>query len=615
MTFFAPPYEQIVDDLLTAVTGGVVREEHCFLGGGEFYALSSPGAIPGSLKVLGQRNEAFQVFELGIDYDYQQENEGICWKPDGKLPDERSFFYVNYYLNDGRRLLTDRNPGSVAATLCEAFGREFAVSYKQMELIYKSAFLDFATGISLDNIAALLGLERKDAKFASGEVLFKRGTPAPADITISTATLVSTKRGFNFETTNKRILRRGQLAITAPIRAQTEGLAGRVNARDIAIINRPIFGIETVINESATFFAMEKEADDELRRRVKATLERAGKATVDAIKYNLIEDIPEITENNIQVAEKLDVPGLVEVRLGLESTGDADLVRRVEESIFYARPAGVRVTHNLPTLTKPLNGEHAQGKGIPREKAVADFKAIGEPPGVTPISDAELAGMAQGVLSLQAEVFLRLTEQNLTATQKEAAEDQARNSILEYIENLPMGEPVIYSKLLGRVVQPDTIADATLLIGTESTGTFRGYKGSLSTMGRKATIDLYHIFVGLMAEAVFVDVAVRLQPNPAEGSSPPSQVSEELNKAAIAAIGTHVATAKGRLLKNELESEIRTILKTSGLQLIERNPLTVNAEYEETGRLLSDTNEILLAEHEEATLRNMSLKIVGPLDV
>src|SRR5262249_12415470 len=202
-----------------------------------------------------ERNEAFAVFERDIDYTYDSGTNAIRWKQGGSQPDDRSFFYVGYYPQEAQRRLTDRNPGSVTTTLAEAFSRELAVLHRQMQGIYESGFVDLARGSALDHVVALLCLTRKNARFASGEVLFKRSSPAPGDIAIPAGTVVSTDRGQNFETTDKRTLRRGQLAVTVQIRAQVEGSAGKVDAGAIKNINRPIFGIDSVTNEAATFFA------------------------------------------------------------------------------------------------------------------------------------------------------------------------------------------------------------------------------------------------------------------------------------------------------------------------------------------------------------------------
>ena len=619
MTFVAQPYEQFVDDLLTAFTGGMIREEHQFLGSEESYSLASPNAVPASVKVFGQRNETFVLFERGIDYDYDPEQAAIAWKPAGKLPDDRSFFYVNYYPQEGSRKLTDRNPGSVTTTLAEALAREFAVLHKQMEAIYRSAFVDLATGTSLEHVAALLSLTRKDAKFASGEVLFKRNTPAPADITIPAGTLVSTAQGQNFETTDKRTLRKGQLALVAPIRAQVEGPAGKVEAGAIKNINRPIFGIESVINEEATFFATAKETDEELRRRLKGTLERAGKATLDAIKYSLIEDIPEITEANIQVAERVEVPGFVEVKLGLDSGGDADLVRRIEESIFNARPAGIRVSHNLPTRTKSESAQRteAEPETIPQQEVITHFAAKGRSPTAIHLPTEIFEGMPEGLLPLRVEVLLQLTEHNLSVAQKESIEDEVRTKVVEYIEKLPMGADLIYHKILGRIVQSEEILDAVLRIGVASE--FSGadsqfYQSNLSTDGRKAKIDIYNVFVGLMEESVFIDILVQLESK--NRGEERVEVSQALRQAVEDAINRTLAANQDKIAQTDIRSAIRAAIETvePRLQLIAGNAIVVDAEYEETGRLLNNTDEVTLEEHQVPQLQQLNIEIPGVLD-
>jgi hypothetical protein len=604
MSFVAEPYEQFADDLLTSLTGGIVREEHRFTGADPAYSLTTPGAIPASLKVFGMRAEQFRVFEMGIDYDYKSDEEAVRWKSGAAQPDDGSYFYVNYYPRDARRRLTDRNPGSVVSILSLAFGRVMAVVSKQIELVYRSAFLDLAEGSSVDHIAALLGLERKDARFSRGEVLFKRSSPAPADIAIPSGTLVSTDRGVTFETSEKRTLRRGQLAVSAPVRALDQGAPGRVDVGAISLVNRPIFGIEAVTNEAATVFAAGKESDDEFRRRIRSTLDRSGKASLDAIKYTLIEDIPEITEANIQVVESGgDLPGQVEVRLGLDATGAVDLVQRVETSILASRPAGIRVTHNLPTRTAGADADAAQS-GISRSEAVADFRTAGEPPGLIHLPQDLLAAMPDGSLDLRVEVLIRLTEPNLTTGQKEQIEDDIRTAVMRHIEALPMGAPLIHNKLLGEIVAPESIADAVLLIGPKADGAFGGLLGNLSTDGRKARTDLYQVYVGLMDEQVFIDLKVVF-----DGESPPAGIEPQLR----AAIATVLAQAGARVVLADLRAAIATEAGRAGAQLAEGDAVILGAQFEETGRLLAAASEITLAEHETPVLRNLALDAKGLL--
>jgi len=612
MSFVAQPYEQFVSDLLTSLTGGMSREEHRFIGPEETYTFTTTNVIEDTIRIAGELNESFAAFERGIDYTYDAATNGVRWKQGGTQPDDRSYFYVSYYPQEGQHRLTDRNPGSVTTTLAEAFSRELAVLHRQMRGIYESAFVDLATDSALDHVVALLGLARKNARFASGEVLFKRTSPATGDVTIPSGTLISTDQGQTFETTNKRTLRRGQLSVTAPIRAQVEGTPGKVDAGLIKNVNRPIFGIDSVVNEAATFFATQKETDEELRRRARGTLERAGKSTVDAILYALIEDLPEITEANIQVVEKTETPGYVEVRLGLDATASPDLVARVEDSIFSARPAGVRVVHNLPTGSQ--TGSARQAEDITRATALADLKAHGDLPDLNKLPDSVLSSMPDGVLRLRTEVFLRLAGTNLTAAQKESIEEDARSSVVDYIDGLPMGAPIIYSKLLSRIVAPDTIQDASLLIGAEAARQFFSFTANLDTGGRKTKADT--TFVGLMQENVTIDVIVRVERNAASPAGSAPKITDSLQTSATSAVNLILSAGKNGVSKQAIVDAVRGAIAsgTPDLQLIADNPVVVNATYEETGRTLNDTDQVALAEHEMPLLGKLTLKFQGDLD-
>jgi uncharacterized phage protein gp47/JayE len=623
MSFAAQPYELFADDLLTGLTGGTSREEHRFVGADERYSLATPGAMFSTVKVFGQRNEAVIVFEGGIDYDYDPGDGVIRWRANGRLPDDRSYFYINYYVADTPRRLTDRNPGSVTTTLAEAFAREFAVLHKQMEQIYQSAFVDSASGSSLDHIAALLALTRKDAKFASGEVLLKRSTPADGDITVPAGALVSTADGRNFETTDKRTLRKGQLSVVAPIRAQVEGTAGRVDKGLISNINRPIFGIETATNEAPTFFVTTKETDDELRRRIWGTLERAGKSTANAIKFSLIQDIPGINEANVQVTESREVPGKVEVKFGLGGTVDPDLVRRIEETIFNARPAGVRVTHNLPTRS----GAPTQPSTITRTEAIELFRRKGQPVETLHIPAEVLGTIPEGLLPLEIEVLLRLYEPNLSPAQKESIEGEVRTAIVQFIDALPMGADLIYSKLLGRIVDSKAVSDAVLLVrvvppDAEPTEVFRQ---NISTDGRKASVSPYSIFVGLMEEPVALDVLVQLQPiqpkdtlEEAPQLTPPDapKITLALQQAVENAVRDLLEQGDDVLTHAALEDAVRRAVGSTdrSLKLVDSHAVVLNAEYEATGRLLYDTDRVAVEENQLFTIHSIDVRMPGDLD-
>jgi Baseplate J-like protein len=617
MTFVAQPYERFVDDLLIALTGGTIREEYEFVGIDRAYAVGSPGLIPESLRVFGQRDGAFVLFDGGVDYRYDANEQAVLWETKGRPPDDHTFFYISYFREEGDRRLTDRNPGSVTTTLAEAFARQFAVLHKQMQMVYESAFVDTASGPSLDHIAALLALTRKDAKFASGEVLFKRSTPAPADISIPAGTVVSTDDGQNFETTDRRTLRRDQLSVVSPIRAQAEGAGGRVDAGKIVTVNRPIFGIESVLNERATFFASERETDDELRRRIKGSLERAGRSTMEAIRQSLIEDVPELSESNVALTEQTDVPGFLDLRLGVADGSNPDLVRRVEASIFGSRPAGVRVRHNLSGQAPPAQAEGVQPA---RSDVVADFKAVGAPePGVSVGAEGAQAGDA--VLALRVEILLRLAERNVAVAEREAIADKVRTAVIDYVSAVPMGRSLVYNKLLGRIVQPDEIADAALLVAPRDPASGGAvYRTNLDSPGRKLAVDPKDVVVELMEQSVRIAIRVQLQPKPPATppaqAAPPPQVTDALRATLRAAIEPVLAAATGTLQRDQVRAAVTIALggPNADLLVAERNGVVMNATYEETGRLLNDADAVALADHEVAVLDDLTVEIPGTLD-
>jgi hypothetical protein len=212
--------------------------------------------------------------------------------------------------------------------------------------------------------------------------------------------------------------------------------------------------------------------------------------------------------------------------------------------------------------------------------------------------------MPDGVVDLRIEVLIRLTERNLTASQKEQISDNVRTAVMRYVEDLPMGAPFVHNKLLGQIVQDDALADAVLLSGPRTGGPFAGVMGNLSMSERKARVDPYQVFVGLMDEGVSIDLRVRL-----DGERVPDGLEAQVRDA----VARQLALAKGRLAKSDIRDAIRQVADAAKATLAEGNAVTMAAEFEDTGRLLTDAAEVVLADHEVAVLRDLVLEVKGPL--
>ena len=126
-------------------------------------------------------------------------------------------------------------------------------------------------------------------------------------------------------------------SVTVPVVAAEAGPDSNVNAGTITIMPTPPSGIEGVINEEPTVDGRPAEDDDQLRLRAKFHLERLGNATLNALKFAILEiaGIEGVTviDHNSDPA----IP-LGEVHVSYSGGDEAEVRRIVEET----RAAGIK---------------------------------------------------------------------------------------------------------------------------------------------------------------------------------------------------------------------------------------------------------------------------------
>lgn len=347
------PYQEIVDDILTAIVGGVVNEPIYFDLKEDLYPLSQPSSdvrgITGAIVLPGADGEPqliHHTFQKTVDFIFSEGDNAVVWQDGGTKPQDETIFYVDYFRRDSRSPLSDINVGSVTRTLSEAIGREIATVYQQINLAYLSGFVDTASGQSLDLVVAILGVKRKTKEFAQGLVTFFRDPVAgDGNITIPENTLLSTEKGeATFVTVELRTLQRGQARIDVPVRATfaSKGEAGIVKAGAITTLAQPITGISRVTNFEATFLGAENETDEQLRARAKAKLRAIGKATIAALANVIFEGRAKLSEvfDPNSPPDKRTAPGTVALLIESEPERFLSLQAAVEQT----RAAGVAVT-------------------------------------------------------------------------------------------------------------------------------------------------------------------------------------------------------------------------------------------------------------------------------
>lgn len=452
MSFAAEPYGVFVDDLVSALTGGTVREEFVFppatdeprLAAGDQY-------LRDTVRLHGVADGAFRRFLLDQDYSID-ENGIITWLAASGttvpvVPDAGSRFYVSYETKPGYKrqpYLTDRNPGSVLRTLCESFAREYTVISKQLEKVYQAAFLDTAENRDLDQVAALVGISRRDQRFAAGEVVFSRTTPAPADIVIPEGSLLSTVDvpPITVETLEQAILRAGTLSVAVPVRSILEGSAGKAKGGTLTVIHRPVLGIETATNPQPLDFRGGKEDDAVLRRRAARALETSGRASIRALAGALMT-IEGVREEDIAIKEDhLNHPGVVRITIAADL--DAQQAARAVALINDYKPAGIRIQHNLK-VSPPAE--------LPITTEIVAPAATASPFGPVTLAADSIWHPIGVMLSLMP------ADAALTATQKAQIIQKVKQAVLSHIDSLGIDQPVMHNRLLSVVMGVEGVFD------------------------------------------------------------------------------------------------------------------------------------------------------------
>jgi uncharacterized phage protein gp47/JayE len=484
MSYVSEPYLYVTDQILTALTGGVGRESHRFFAGANSFSFEfGPDVvITESVRVIGQASQSFFSFQEGRDFtingdgalrfkkddeDESQPATGATW------PDEGSEFFVSYYHSEsGKAPLTDRNVGSLTRTLAESFARELSVLRKQLELVYKSGFVDTAEGVSLDMVVALLGLSRKSREYAAGSVRFFRETSAPADIYIPDGTRVSTDVNppVSFVTTVAKTLRRGQLSIELEVLAEVKGTVGVVAAKTITVINQPILGITGVTNDASTVFGGAGESDVELRARAKKVVERAGRATPRAI-MNALTELEGLKENDIKVVEELQLrPGVVQVFVARQPT--PQLATAVQEKILDSRAAGIRVEHNLAVVLPPRLKDN-----LPAADNRDDLITLDVPAG------------ENFALPMTCDVLIFPDNPRLTGVEKTTLTQAVQDAIGAYIAVSAIGGTIVYNQLVADLMALPGILDVILDVRVQGDISGKGKRNIQVPDGRRAMLD------------------------------------------------------------------------------------------------------------------------------
>jgi hypothetical protein len=380
VTFIDRTYPDVVRDILTGLTQGVTGEVHRI---DDYDPKAKPVQVPDVvLKLRPVRRVSFVSGFVAAakdgdppvpftftpaDYDLvgdpaaPTDRYRLRFLPFGSRPLPQSDLTVNYYpRTTDPAPINDLNVGSVARTLVEALARELSLLWKQLDLAYDSAFLETASGPSLDRVAALLSYRRFRAGRPVGTVTFDRRAGLAGNITIPAGTPVGDAAAkVLYETAESHDMLAGESTAQVRVRGASESTPP-VEAGVLTVVQRAIAGLESVTNERPTTSASGDESDEELRARVGAALVASDTGTVEAIVHGLLQ-LPEVRDARV-IEMPNGVPGEIRVLVSFDpgaasggklpaagagidaaAAGLSPAVRAVLARLDQLRPAGVRV--------------------------------------------------------------------------------------------------------------------------------------------------------------------------------------------------------------------------------------------------------------------------------
>ncbi|SEL93641.1 Uncharacterized phage protein gp47/JayE [Syntrophus gentianae] len=375
MSFLPRTYEEIVRDLLTTLTSGTVREQVKVLDTGGQRVTEKLSSRPVRRVSFveeirtDEQGKKTKIRYTAADYeliasDGSESNlDTIRFRKGKQQPDMASTLSVNYYpVSAESTPLTDLNVGSVVRTLMETFARELALSDLSLDYIYKSGYLETATGPSLDKVVALMGVQRLPAGYPTVKVRFSRNAASPGQITIPADTAIVDAKNNRYLTLEALVLEPYESSREVLAAGEKPG-TGEVAAGELNRLETIIAGIAEVTNVKESSKSSAAESDEDLRRRAAGALHGVMRGTVNALQYGLL-NIPGVKSVNV-VEFPNDIAG--EVRVEVSYSEDTPEVRKlVDDRIGELRPAGIRVISG-EAAKKPLEVQidlTLTGKGV-----------------------------------------------------------------------------------------------------------------------------------------------------------------------------------------------------------------------------------------------------------
>lgn len=212
-----------------------------------------------------------------------------------------------------------------------------ALVWQGLEGVYNSAYMDTATGQSLDNVGKYIGIQRRAATKAVHAVRFggTQGTMVPAGLVVDTGG----KNPVEFE-----VMEEGTIeaqGVILPVLCRQAGSIGNVPDGTIKKIKNPVSGINEVSDSSLSAHGLDRETDREFRERYKKSVAKGGASTLDSIVAAILE-APNVLQAVVIENESITTDSEGRPSKSIEAIILGGRDEDIAQAIFATKAAGIQ---------------------------------------------------------------------------------------------------------------------------------------------------------------------------------------------------------------------------------------------------------------------------------
>jgi len=272
----------------------------------------------------------------------------------------------------------DKREGSITWDMLSPAAVQLAEAYIELDNVLELVFAETSNGEFLEMRTAELGVFRKPAVHATGELTFSgpTGTVIPVGTRASTTSVTP----ILFETTEEGIIDSSG-SVTLSAKAVEPGSQGNVPAGTITLVVGDLAGIVTVTNENSFNGGVDAESDAELLQRYYDRVQRPATSGNANHYLQWAKEVPGISD--AKVFPEWNGPLTVKVVVidGNKRSPTPELVQSVFDYIESQRPIGaivtvegaVEVPINIFVKVVPATGATVEQITADIQNAVTDY--------------------------------------------------------------------------------------------------------------------------------------------------------------------------------------------------------------------------------------------------